>query len=144
MRKKFFEIGLMIFVILTLNNGTAQNRQRKPAVSQPQSAAAAAQSKCDAGEASACFNLGEMYRDGKGVGKDVAKAVNLFVKACDGSSGDACDELRRLYTAGKEVGKDEARAAEFRARAMALWEAGCERQDLKQCISLGGRPQIQR
>jgi TPR repeat protein len=131
-------LGLLFFASQGRGTEAAENQQRKPvADSQPQSAAAAAQSKCDAGEASACFSLGEMYRDGKGVGKDVAKAVNLFVKACDGSLAEACDELRRLYTVGKEVGKDEARAAGFHARAVALWEAGCERQDLKQCVSLG-------
>lgn len=116
----------------------AQNQQGKPvAGSQPRSPTTTAQSKCDAGQASACFSLGEMYEDGKGVEKDLAKAVNLFGRACDGSVAEACAELGRLYKYVDQVGKDEVRAAGFYARAVALWEAGCERQDLKQCLSLG-------
>lgn len=45
---------------------------------------------CDRGNTSACFDLGIMYVRGKGVGKDVDRAKELFEKACHGGDLSGC------------------------------------------------------
>jgi len=49
---------------------------------------------CDKGKASACNNLGVIYRNGNGVMKDEAKAKELFHKACDGGLEIGCNNLK--------------------------------------------------
>lgn len=128
-------VFLVIFIAAVSNAVTQKTPNKIPSTAEDP--VAAAQRKCDAGETSACFDLGKKYRDGKVVAKDITKAVNLLAKACDGNLADACAYLGWLYKYGDEVGTDEVRAAGFYARAVALWDAGCERQDLEQCVSLG-------
>jgi len=55
---------------------------------------------------SGCSNLGVMYQLGEGVGKDLAKAVELYRKACDGGDMVGCSVLGFMYENGKGVGKD--------------------------------------
>ena len=46
---------------------------------------------CEAGEPTSCFQLGELYKSGKGVKKkDAGKAAALRKKACDAGLKDAC------------------------------------------------------
>ena len=45
---------------------------------------------CDAGDATACYDLGLMYEAGAGVTQDRARARSLFQRACDGGLVDAC------------------------------------------------------
>jgi TPR repeat protein len=46
---------------------------------------------CDDGEPTSCFQLSELYKNGKGVKKkDAAKATELKKKACDAGLKDAC------------------------------------------------------
>jgi TPR repeat protein len=37
-----------------------------------------------------CFRVGNMYRDGIGTGKDIAKALQYYKKACNGGARQAC------------------------------------------------------
>jgi TPR repeat protein len=48
------------------------------------------------GDAHAQTRLGALYRDGKGVPKDVARGVALFKQAAAGGDEDAADALRLL------------------------------------------------
>jgi TPR repeat protein len=51
------------------------------------------QMACNAKTQLGCLGLGTLYRDGKGVAKDPAKAKDLFKKACDGKVAAACKLL---------------------------------------------------
>ena len=58
------------------------------------------QQECDGGDAIACFNLGLIYHNGKGIRQDYRQAKEFFGKACDlGDHGD-CDDYRGLNEAG--------------------------------------------
>jgi TPR repeat protein len=48
---------------------------------------------CTAGNAQSCSNLGLMYNNGDGVGKDRDKALALLKKSCDLGLPAACQEL---------------------------------------------------
>ncbi len=47
---------------------------------------------CKEGSARACASLGELYKAGKGVDKDPAKAKEMFAKACNGGDDKACKQ----------------------------------------------------
>jgi hypothetical protein len=47
---------------------------------------------CKEGSARACAGLAELYTAGKGVGKDPAKAKQLFAKACNAGDDKACKQ----------------------------------------------------
>ena len=51
---------------------------------------------CDGGDNSACYNLGVMYDNGKGVKQDYFKAKELFGKACDLGDQGGCDAYAKL------------------------------------------------
>jgi len=53
--------------------------------------------QCNEGSADSCSNLGALYREGKVVAKDLARAVTLFNKACDGGSPRGCFRLASAY-----------------------------------------------
>ena len=48
---------------------------------------------CDLGHGSACYRLGELYRDGKGVTPDDGQARAFFERGCQADSTAACDAL---------------------------------------------------
>ncbi len=51
------------------------------------------QMACNAKSQLGCLGMGTLYKDGKGVAKDPAKAKALFQKACDGKVAAACKLL---------------------------------------------------
>ncbi|MFC2967554.1 tetratricopeptide repeat protein [Acidimangrovimonas pyrenivorans] len=55
---------------------------------------------CAAGDAVGCVNLGAAYADGKGVRRDVAKAVTLLRKSCNAGSALGCNNLGSAFTHG--------------------------------------------
>lgn len=76
----------------------------------------------DQGDPDAQYNLGECFRIGRHIKKDMNKAVELFKKAAEQGNADAQYELACLYDeGGKEVGivEDEKEAARlYRLAAM--------------------------
>jgi len=56
-------------------------------------AAALYERACELGLPQACHRAGELYRDGKGVAPDDAKARALFEHGCREGSSSACDAL---------------------------------------------------
>ena len=48
------------------------------------------QSSCDEKNMTGCANLGMLYKEGKGVERNHAKAQELFKKVCDAGLGDGC------------------------------------------------------
>lgn len=49
---------------------------------------------CTEGSAHACYRLGRMYRNGKGVERDIARARAYFEKACEDRYENACSLMR--------------------------------------------------
>lgn len=48
---------------------------------------------CDLELGQACFRVGEMLRDGRGVGADEGAAIELFSRGCRYGDPSACDAL---------------------------------------------------
>jgi TPR repeat protein len=66
----------------------------------PPSLAAMARRGCDSGELEQCETLAILYLNGKGVPKDVSKAVMMFEQACQRRDMASCDDLGALYATG--------------------------------------------
>jgi tetratricopeptide (TPR) repeat protein len=92
-----------------------------------------AQSQVNCGSAQTCLGLGNKYRDGDGVPKDLDRAAELYDRACKGGLTDACDNLDNLglhYAEGAGVQEDE-------SHAVALYEEACDGGNLWGCTHLG-------
>ena len=114
---------------------------------------------------SACYELGKMYADGKGVEQNAATAVNGFKRGC-GTYAEACDALGDAYMSGTGVAADKAKAYDaykqgcsslsaHSCKVMAegsmsgdvgvkdvntgvfYYETGCKAGDVDQCVKLG-------
>ena len=68
----------------------------------------------------AMTNIGELYRHGRGVPQDSARAMEWFQKAADLGSDWAMCGIGILYADGKGVAKDDAKAMEWFKKAAAL------------------------
>jgi uncharacterized protein len=71
------------------------------------------------GNADAQYDLGAMYRDGKGVPQDYAEAVKWWRKAADQGNAHAQGGLGGFYEYGWGVLQDKAEAANWYRRAAA-------------------------
>jgi TPR repeat protein len=64
----------------------------------------------EAGDTSALYSLAELYRDGKGVSQDKAKALDLFTRAARGGSIVAMTKVGEAYALGTLGPRDRAAA----------------------------------
>ena len=78
------------------------------------------------GDAAAQFNLGNMYKDGRGVRQDDAEAARWFRKAADQGLAQAQFGLGVMYYTGRGVRQDRALAQEWFGKA-------CQNGDQKGC-----------
>jgi TPR repeat protein len=85
--------------------------------------------RCRKGDLQSCARAGLMYRQGRGVARDVAKAWTFLQKACAGGDGLGCAELGQLYLADDGLRRDASRAAELAALA-------CDAGDGHGCTNL--------
>jgi len=85
--------------------------------------------RCAKGEGSSCARAGVMYRDGRGVAVDSAKAWSLLGDACGAGDAFGCAELSRLYLTDDGTRRDVARAAD-------LARAACDGGDGHGCAYL--------
>jgi TPR repeat protein len=69
------------------------------------------------GDASAHYNLGVLYKTGKGVPQDNAEAVKWFQKAADQGSEPAQSRLGFMYRTGQGVLQDFAEAVKWYRKA---------------------------
>jgi TPR repeat protein len=91
---------------------------------------------CRAGDPRGCTNVGRIYKAGRGVPVDPARAVTLFAEACAKGDGLGCSDLGLQYAWGVGVTQDAARAASLYRDACRLRdEAGC--YDLGYCYEHG-------
>jgi hypothetical protein len=88
------------------------------------------QQACEAGEPKGCFGVGVMYEDGKGVSKNVKRAVDLYKRACDQNYATGCYNLGLMYGNGRGVPEDLKRAADLYRRA-------CDGGNAAACNNLG-------
>lgn len=71
----------------------------------------------DKGDVAAMRNIGQLYRQGRGVPRDPAKAVYWFERAADGGLDRAMLNLAAMYLSGDGVKRDDTLAARWLARA---------------------------
>ena len=65
-----------------------------------QKAAELLQKACDSGEASGCWALGYLYKNGEGIKQNFSTAKQYFGKACDLGDQLGCDDYRKLNEKG--------------------------------------------
>ena len=58
---------------------------------------------CRNNTASACFELGELYREGTGVERNITEAKEYYRKACSGGFDMGCLELEKLKDGGRDA-----------------------------------------
>jgi hypothetical protein len=85
---------------------------------------------CTGGSGEACKDLGNMYHDGSGVGKDGLRAASLYAKACDAHYVMGCNNLGVMYHIGDGVAQNDVRAGDLYSRA-------CDAGDALGCTNLG-------
>lgn len=85
---------------------------------------------CRGGNATGCFELAIMYRDGEGMKVDEAKMLSLYEQACKGQDGRGCFNLSFVYAEGRGVAKDA-------GRATAYLQQGCDAKFMPACANLG-------
>src|SRR5216684_3262606 len=73
-------------------------RKRRSSPRKRVSAAQLFQRACDAGDATGCDYLGDMYALGRGVGKDKARGNLLYQKACQFGGAHACLKIGQYRT----------------------------------------------
>ena len=54
---------------------------------------------CDAGSAQGCAEAAARYRNGKGVARNYARALELYRKACAGGERTACEDMKEIPAA---------------------------------------------
>lgn len=79
----------------------------------------------DAGESYGMWNLGRLYRDGKGVEKDIEKALQLLRKSVDRGCIGAIEDLAWMYRYGQGVEKDGDEAVKWYKQAVEKGEHDC-------------------
>jgi serine/threonine protein kinase len=85
---------------------------------------------CTGGNGEACKDLGNLYHDGIGVGKDGSHAASLYAKACSSSPPTGCNTLGVMYRNGDGVAQSDSRAAD-------LYTQACNANDALGCSNLG-------
>lgn len=84
---------------------------------------------CNRGDTSGCYNLGVLYRDGKGVKQSYIQAAKLFEKACNNGDLESCSSLGVAYGKGHGVKQSD-------TQAIKLWEKACNGNIAKGCYNL--------
>ena len=75
---------------------------------------------CDGNVYEACSDLGGMYAEGKGVKKDMTRAMGYYRRSCDMGDWIACGN----FAAQLEIGGDRARVAQYYKKACELGKKG--------------------
>lgn len=88
------------------------------------------QSEAHAGNFAAQKYLGDLYKKGEGIHKDLTKAAEWYRRAGKGGLASAQAELGFLFYKGRGVGKDYSKAAEW-------WEKAAKQGDAAAQSNLG-------
>lgn len=88
---------------------------------------AEASETCSSEEPIACKTAGDIYKEGKEVPQDLAKAAEFYNLACAGDDGESCRTLGIMIFFGDGVEKDTASAQTYFQKACDLGdEEGCK------------------
>lgn len=71
-----------------------------------------------------------MYRLGRGVGRDPARAAGYYTRSCDAGYADSCADLGFMYLRGDGMASDD-------HRAFALFQEACDGGSALGCSNLG-------
>ena len=81
---------------------------------------------CNHGDAPSCFLLGSLYYEGRGVNRDLARAVSLYQQSCTAGLTRGCGALGESYLVGDGVPRDTIKARQILERACdAGYAQGC-------------------
>lgn len=80
------------------------------------------------GSADAYVSLGELYREGVFVKKDINAAIFNYERGAKNGSVEACEVLGDIYTAGDEIARDFIKALAFYEKAASLGSQKGERR----------------
>jgi TPR repeat protein len=113
---------------------SAMARPAQPATQAPSTKATRAlrgyERRCDDGDGVACAKASAYYYFGRGVAKNVAKAITLARDACAKKVAPSCHFVGLVYLSGRHLTQSNPRAATFIAKACKLGRA-------KACANLG-------
>src|SRR5262245_42703642 len=98
MNRRWCTLALLAIALATFGSCAQKPVSSDPAGPTPGDASLAQgatrpEEACNAGDAKACFNLGLLFAEGRGMSKDEARAAALFTKACDGGNAWGCFNL---------------------------------------------------
>ena len=94
--------------------------------------------KCRNGQFKGCAILGELYLQGGGVERDIARALSYFKKGCAGNFPPACIGEAKMIAGGIGAAKDQAQADLLYKKAFNLLQTACSKNNLMACTTLGG------
>lgn len=86
--------------------------------------------KCVAGDVNSCTQLGDMYANGRGVPRDMARAGQSYERACNGGVADVCNTLGEFVEASGDIEGGPRRAEQ-------LFQKACEGGSSRGCLNLG-------
>jgi len=86
-----------------------------------------ADSYCQKGKTEACYELGKIYLEGKGVKADTDKGLQYLRNGCAKKHGKSCYDLGYVYLLGKKASKDPAKAAEYFKQACDVSRYHCSK-----------------
>jgi TPR repeat protein len=86
--------------------------------------------KCVAGDVQACSQLGDMYADGRGVPRNLARAGQSYERACDLGAPDICNTLGEIVEVTGDVDGGSRRAEQ-------LFQKACQGGSSPGCLNLG-------
>ncbi len=98
----------------------------RPAAAPAENSIDALRRRANAGDATAQFNLGFMYDDGKGVVQDYAQALAWYRKAAEQGHAVGQYNLGVTYDTGKGVVQDDAQAVVWFRKAAAQGDAAAQ------------------
>jgi hypothetical protein len=91
----------------------------------------------DAGDNAACFAAAKRLAAASYPSRPAPLAPDAAQNACQKGDASRCMEAARSYSAGsRSTPKDSAAAAEYRGKAMSLWNAECDRGVGASCLAV--------
>ena len=112
-------VGLATIIIFALNFDTTKIR------------IFILETKCNNRDAESCFDLGNLYYNGKGVERNYKKGMEFYGKSCEMGEAKGCNNLGYSYRWGLVSGEmDDKKANEFFGKA-------CEMRNARGCHRLG-------
>ena len=75
------------------------------------------EAQCLAKEVESCVELSNLYANGKGVPRDIGRAVRFAGMACDGGHAESCGNVGGAYFGGTGVNRDLAKALFYLKKA---------------------------